>query len=169
MSQKASAQRILMKMFKEQEDDPSNYFSCGLINDNVFKWRVTIIGQPGSELEGGMFPAEVEFPDDFPNRPPKMRFLCPMWHPNIDGETGKVCISILHDPGNDPYEYEQVHERWLPIHNIESIVVSVVSMLTDDPNCESPLNVEAARQYKHDRAEYNKKVRRLIQRSIEYC
>lgn len=32
--------------------------------------------------EGGFFKAELKFPDDFPNTPPKMTFLTPMWHPN---------------------------------------------------------------------------------------
>ena len=168
MSQKAAAQRILMKMLQQQQEDPCSYFSCGLVNDNLFKWRCTIIGPPGTPFEGGMFPAEVDFPEDFPNNPPEMHFLCPMWHPNIDEKTGKVCISILHKPGKDPHEYEQSQERWLPVHTIESIVVSVLSMLTD-PNCESPLNVPAARDYNNNRQEYNKKVRRSAQRSIEYC
>ena len=91
-----------------------------------------------------------------------------MWHPNIDAESGKVCISILHQPGKDPHEYELQQERWLPVHTIESIVVSVLSMLTD-PNPESPLNVPAAREWNTNKQEYNKKVRRMAQRSIEYC
>ena len=32
--------------------------------------------------EGGFFKAELKFPDDFPNNPPEMRFITPMWHPN---------------------------------------------------------------------------------------
>lgn len=168
MSAKVAAQRILGKMFQQQTEDPCSYFSCGLVNDDLFTWRCTIIGPSGGPYEGGMFPAEVKFPDDFPNSPPTMRFLCPMWHPNIDAETGKVCISILHQPGKDPHEYELQQERWLPVHTIESIVVSVISML-DDPNPESPLNVAAARDWNTNRQEYNKKVRRMAQRSIEYC
>lgn len=32
--------------------------------------------------EEGMFKAELQFPDDFPNNPPKMIFTSEMWHPN---------------------------------------------------------------------------------------
>lgn len=167
MTSKQIAQRMLLRMYQQLQDNPCTYFSCGLVDDNPFKWRCTIIGPQGTPFEGGMFPAELEFPDTFPNNPPQMRFVCPMWHPNI-GKDGKVCISILHEPGSDPHEYEHRSERWLPVHTVESIVVSVISMLLD-PNCESPLNVEANRDYMNNKVEYNKKVRRAAQRSIEYC
>ena len=54
-----------------------------------------------------------------------------------------MCISILHEPGEDAYGYEDAGMRWLPIHTIETILISVISMLAD-PNDESPANVEAA-------------------------
>lgn len=168
MASRGTAQRMLLRMYKKLQDDPSDYFSCGLIDENPFRWRCTIIGPAKSPYEGGMFPAELTFTEDFPNSPPEMRFVCPMWHPNIHAQTGKVCISILHKPGNDPLEYELSQERWLPIHTVETIIVSVISMLLD-PNCESPLNVEAAKDFRNNRDEYNRKVRRNAERSLEYC
>lgn len=56
---------------------------------------------------------------------------------------GTVCISILHEPGDDKWGYESASERWLPIHTVETIIVSVISMLAE-PNDESPANVDAA-------------------------
>ena len=56
---------------------------------------------------------------------------------------GEVCISILHEPGEDKFGYERASERWLPIHTVESILISVISMISD-PNDESPANVDAA-------------------------
>ena len=50
--------------------------------------------------EGGFFKASLEFPKDYPQKPPKMKFVSEIWHPNIDKD-GNVCISILHDPGDD--------------------------------------------------------------------
>ena len=32
--------------------------------------------------EGGFFRARLTFPPEFPDLPPKMRFITPMWHPN---------------------------------------------------------------------------------------
>lgn len=31
---------------------------------------------------------------------------------------GRVCISILHPPGDDQYGYEQASERWSPVHGV---------------------------------------------------
>ena len=162
----ATASKLLQKQLKElQRDGTSCGFSAGLVDDNIFKWQVQIIGPPKTPYEGGIFPAILEFPEEFPNLPPKMRFVCPMFHPNIR-ETGEVCISILHPPGADEFEYEDRSERWLPIHTVESILISVISLLSD-PNVESPENVEAARLYRNDRPAYLKRVRRTVEQSLE--
>ena len=50
--------------------------------------------------------------------------------------SGRVCISILHPPGDDPMGYESATERWSPVQNVEKILLSVMSMLAE-PNCES--------------------------------
>lgn len=165
----SAAQKILQRQFRDLGSDSTNVnaFSVGLINDDIFKWRVTILGPSNTPYENGVFPAILEFPEDYPNNPPKMKFICPMYHPNIR-ETGEVCISILHTPGEDIFEYEDKSERWLPIHTVESILLSVISMLSD-PNCESPENVEAAKTFKNDQREYYRKVRKTVEQSIEYC
>ena len=63
---------------------------------------------------------------------------CPIVYPS-----GDVCISILHPPGEDSYGYEQAYERWLPIHTVTTIALSVISILSD-PNDSSPANIDAA-------------------------
>ena len=44
---------------------------------------------------------------------------------------------------------EKACERWLPIHTVTSIALSVISMLAD-PNDESPANVDAAKLCVHN-------------------
>ena len=165
---KMSATRILMKMFKGYRNEPSPYFSCGLVKNNPFHWRLIINGIADSIFYGGFFPVELTFPDEFPLLPPQMFFKCPMWHPNIDDKSGKVCMSILHDPGEDIFnQQESASERWNPIHTVESIVLSVLSML-QSPNPESPLNIPANREFMNDPEKYKQNVRRYVRRSIEY-
>ncbi len=48
-------------------------------------------------------------------------------------QDGRVCISILHTPGDDPLGYETAAERWSPVQSIEKILLSVVSMLAGEP------------------------------------
>jgi len=40
---------------------------------------------------------------------------------------GKVCISILHPPGEDEFGYEKASERWSPIHTVETILYVVTN------------------------------------------
>ncbi|KAL5220653.1 hypothetical protein ABZP36_025366 [Zizania latifolia] len=69
---------------------------------------------------------------------------------------GRVCISILHPPGEDPSGYELASERWTPVHTVESIVLSIISMLSS-PNDESPANIEAAKEWREKRDDFKKK------------
>ena len=54
----------------------------------------------------------------------KCSYLCLSVYPD-----GRVCISILHAPGDDPMGYESSAERWSPVQSVEKILLSVVSML----------------------------------------
>jgi len=98
--------------------------------------------------------------------PPEMTFLTEIWHPNVY-EDGRVCISILHPPGEDKFNaQETADERWRPILGIEAIIISVISMLSD-PNDESPANVDAAVMWRNDRREFKRRVTALVRKSQE--
>ncbi|KAG2072031.1 ubiquitin-conjugating enzyme [Suillus decipiens] len=149
---------LLRRQLTELTKHPVEGFSAGLVDDNnLYEWEVMIIG------EGGFFKARLSFPPEYPLQPPKMRFITPMWHPNIYAD-GVVCISILHAPGDDQYGYEDAGERWMPVHTL----VSVISLLSSEtPNTDSPANVDAAKEIRTDHTAYKKKVRRLVRKSAE--
>lgn len=117
--------------------------------------------------EGGFFKAHLHFPKEYPLRPPRMKFVTEIWHPNIE-KNGDVCISILHEPGDDKWGYEKASERWLPVHTVETILISVISMLAD-PNDESPANVDAAKEWRESYPEFKRKVARCVRKSQEDC
>lgn len=156
---------LLRKQLKELQKNPVEGFSAGLEDDNIMKWEVMIVGPTDTLYEGGFFNCTLEFPNEYPDLPPVMRFVTPIWHPNVYAD-GKVCISILHPPGDDEYGYEKASERWTPIHTVETILISVISMLSD-PNDESPANLEAAKQWREDKAGFKKKVQQCVRRSQE--
>lgn len=37
---------------------------------------------------------------------------------NFQTQTGELCISILHPPGDDPLSGERPEERWNPTQNV---------------------------------------------------
>lgn len=48
--------------------------SVGLIDDDLFRWRLCFQGTENTPFEGGLYSATLTFPEDFPNMPPKMVF-----------------------------------------------------------------------------------------------
>jgi ubiquitin-conjugating enzyme E2 G1 len=143
MASPSQASLLLQKQLKDLCKHPVDGFSAGLVDEtNLFEWSVTIMGPQDTLYEGGFFNAIMTFPFNYPNSPPTVKFTSEIWHPNVYPD-GKVCISILHPPGEDPNGYELASERWTPVHTVESIVLSIISMLSS-PNDESPANVEAA-------------------------
>ncbi|KAL5078785.1 hypothetical protein RYX36_007206, partial [Vicia faba] len=106
--------------FKKQLKDlckhPVDGFSAGLVDESsIFEWSVTIIGPPDTLYEGRFFNAIMSFPSNYPNSPPSVKFTSEIWHPNVYPD-GRVCISILHPPADDPNGYEFASVRWTPVH-----------------------------------------------------
>ena len=89
------------------------------------------------------------------------RFLRPLYHPNIYKD-GKLCISILHAPGEDEMSGETAAERWTPAQRVESVLLSIISLL-DDAECSSPANVDAGVMLRKD----PKSFKELVQKDVE--
>ncbi|KAI9299132.1 ubiquitin conjugating enzyme [Neoconidiobolus thromboides FSU 785] len=164
MSNEQSA-LLLRKQLKDLMKNPVEGFSAGLVEDNIYEWDVLIIGPQDTLYEGGFFKAHLSFPTNYPQMPPSMKFITEMWHPNVYSD-GRVCISILHPPGEDKWGYESASERWLPVHTVETILLSVISMLSS-PNDESPANIEAAKEWRDSYPDFKKRVKRLVRKSEE--
>ena len=157
------------KLLLDLAKNPIDLVSVGLEDDsNVYNWEILIMGPERTLYEGGFFKAKLSFPANFPNMPPTMTFVSEMWHPNVYPD-GRVCISILHPPGEDEFNsQESADERWRPILGVEQILISVISMLSD-PNDESPANLDAAVMWRNDRAAFKKKVQQVVRKSQEEC
>ena len=166
MSSPSQSALLLMKQLKDLNKRPVEGFSAGLKDDDdPFVWEIMIMGPPDTPYEGGFFQAEMNFPKEYPNMPPTLRFISDIVHPNVYPD-GKVCMSILHPPGEDQWGYESASERWLPLHTVESILLSLISMISS-PNDDSPANIDAAKMKREDFEQYRKKVQRIVRRSQE--
>ena len=100
--------------------------------DNLFEWEVVLFGPPDTLFEGAYIKAKMKFPTDYPSSPPTFTFITPMWHPNVYAN-GELCLSILHQPIDDPSSGELASERWNITQNVRTILLSVQSLL-DAPN-----------------------------------
>ncbi|KAK7574505.1 hypothetical protein V9T40_011696 [Parthenolecanium corni] len=160
-----AALRRLMAEYKQLVTNPPEGIVAGPVSeDNFFEWEALITGPEGTCFEGGIFPAKLVFPVDYPLSPPKMQFTCDMFHPNVYPD-GRVCISILHAPGDDPMGYETSAERWSPVQSVEKILLSVVSILAE-PNDESGANVDAAKMWRENQEEFKKISEKIVRKSL---
>jgi hypothetical protein len=64
------------------KDAPEGIVAGPRSEEDYFTWTATFAGPEGTPFEGGVFEAELKFPEDYPLKPPEMRFLDRMWHPN---------------------------------------------------------------------------------------
>lgn len=89
---------------------------------------------------------------------PDFKFMRPLWHPNVYPD-GRLCISILHPPGDDEMSGELASERWSPAQRVESVLLSILSLL-DDAEPSSPANVDAGVMLRKDPAKYKEMVKK---------
>ena len=142
--------------------DINYFYSISPREDNFYIWDFLMIGPPDTFFEGGIFKGILTFPKQYPCKPPQFKFTQKMFHPNIYND-GRVCISILHE-GKDIYEYEKDSERWNPSHSVNSIMMSIISMLSN-PNFESPANLEASIMWRNNIDAYKKRVYQIVSNS----
>lgn len=156
--------KIIFENYKLFNKDPVDGVSIDFDDENPFEWNLIIVGPKDSPYEGGCFKAKMIFPKNFPHSPPDFIFISKIFHPNIY-ENGKVCISILHE-GEDRFGYESADERWRPVHSVNSILLSIISLL-HDPNDESPANIDSAKIWREDKNEFQKIVNQCTRESLE--
>lgn len=137
----------LARELKELQQESELPFTVGLRDpNNLYTWDIVIIGQEDTFYENQFLRAEMTFPQDYPFSPPVFRFLSKMFHPNIY-PGGEVCISILHPPSQDPFNSQELlSEKWKPVLGANEVILSILTLL-DDPNPDSPANVEAGKLF----------------------
>ncbi|KAL2830907.1 ubiquitin-conjugating enzyme/RWD-like protein [Aspergillus cavernicola] len=156
------AERILMNEFKALAQEP--WVNIELQNEDIFNWTIgLIVLNPDSLYYGGYFKAAMKFPKNYPYSPPEFRFLRPLYHPNIYKD-GKLCISILHSPGDDEMSGELASERWSPAQRVESVLISILSLL-DDAEVSSPANVDAGVLIRKEPEKYKETVQKCVEDS----
>jgi len=144
------AKRRLMRDFKRLQEDPPAGVSGAPCEDDIMIWNAVIFGPADTPFEDGTFKLTLQFPEDYPNKPPSVKFVSKMFHPNVYAD-GQLCLDILQN-------------RWSPTYDVAAILTSIQSLL-HDPNPNSPANAAAAALYQENKKEYQRKVREIVESS----
>jgi ubiquitin-conjugating enzyme E2 D/E len=144
-----AAGKRIQKELKDLGTSPPENCSAGPAEDDIFKWQATIMGPADSAYEGGVFLLKIEFPKDYPFKPPKIKFETKIYHCNVN-DKGGICLDILKD-------------NWSPALTISKVLLSICSLL-NDPNPDDPLVPEIADLYKKNRAAHDNTARDWTQK-----
>merc|ERR1712173_533914 len=148
------ARRRLMRDFKFLQKDPPMGVQGAPSDNNIMVWDAVIYGPAETPFEDGTFKLQIEFSEEYPNKPPKVKFMSKMFHPNVYND-GSICLDILQN-------------RWSPTYDVSSILTSIQSLL-DEPNPNSPANAEAAQLFRENRREYERRVQDIVEKSWMDC
>jgi len=77
------ARRRLMRDFKKLQEDPPAGVSGAPTDNNILLWHAVIFGPHDTPFEDGTFKLTIEFTEEYPNKPPTVRFQSKMFHPNV--------------------------------------------------------------------------------------
>lgn len=79
--------------------------------------------------------------DGFPFTSPSVGFVQRIYHPNIDEESGSICLDAL-------------NKAWSPSFTLKHVVETILPYLLTYPNPDDPLNREAAHLMKTNLASF---------------
>lgn len=129
----------------------SNNFKAALVNDNINELCVCLEGPKDTPYEGGLWKVHVELPDQYPYKSPSIGFETKIFHPNIDEQSGSVCLDVI-------------NQTWSPMFTISHIFETFLPQLLNYPNAADPLNGDASTLYLNNKSQYDSKVKTYVKK-----
>jgi len=122
--------RRINKELADIQNDTLSHITAELLGDDITRLRGSFEGPPGTAYEGGRYEINIEIPNEYPFRPPIMKFATRIWHPNVSSQTGAICLDTL-------------STGWSPVLTIKSALLSLQSLLST-PEPKDPQDAEVA-------------------------
>ncbi|CAF1358123.1 unnamed protein product [Didymodactylos carnosus] len=95
--------------------------NCMVIDEHdIYHLKATIQGPEGTPYENGLFDLDIRVPQEYPFKPPKVRFETKILHLNINNK-GEIGLELLYD-------------RWTPRIKIENILLEILSLMSNPNN-----------------------------------
>ncbi|UJR14870.1 hypothetical protein I4U23_001855 [Adineta vaga] len=134
--------RFLLEKSPFNDDDDDDDDACKSVDSK----ECSAIGQifPISEMyKDAAYRIEIKLSTTYPLTPPEIKFLTPIYHPNVDPESGVLCdASIL------------TTATYTPKMSLVDIIEAVIKCI-DEPNCDKPVRAALGVEYVNDRATFS--------------
>mmetsp|Transcript_50563 Transcript_50563/g.127433 ORF Transcript_50563/g.127433 Transcript_50563/m.127433 type:complete len:169 (-) Transcript_50563:48-554(-) len=151
------AHRRLLRDFKKLTADAPEGISAAPIGDDLFRWCAIVLGPVSTPWEGGVWKLDMNFPPEYPEKPPAVRFRSEVFHPNVFKD-GQICLDLLRGAG------------WSPSYDVSAILVAIQSLLADPDTHATPeggANPDAENLFVRDRHQYDARVKALVDKQID--
>lgn len=149
------SKRRLEKELKTIEFSSPPGIQIYINDDSIYELEADIYGPEKSPYENGIFKVKISIGERYPFTPPTVRFITPIYHPNIDSG-GRICLDILKMPPQGD---------WKPNQNISSVLLSI-RLLMDQPNPKDGLVSDISEEYIRNFELFKKKA---IQHTKKYA
>lgn len=156
MAHTSPAHRRLLRDFKKVTADAPEGISAAPLGDSLFQWTAIILGPAGTPWEGGVWRLGMDFPPEYPEKPPAICFRNEVFHPNVFTD-GQICLDLL-------------REGWSPSYDVCTVLVAIQSLLADPDTHATPdggANPEAESLFVRDRHMYNARVKALVDNQLD--
>ena len=81
--------------FMSLSKSPLDYIEFALVDDDIHQWSATLKGPSSTPYSGGTFNLSLVFPTTYPFKPPRIKFVTPVYHPNVKTDTGEICADLI--------------------------------------------------------------------------
>jgi len=122
--------RVTKELADLAADKETRIFAEAAGGSDLTHLRATFPGPPDTPYEGGTYVVDIQIPQEYPFKPPKMRFHTKLWHPNVSSQTGAICLDIL-------------DKNWSPVITIKAALLSLQALL-ENPVPTDPQDAEVA-------------------------
>lgn len=145
--------RLTRELSRLQNDPPPGIAAYAPNAADPSHLRAQITGPPEGPYAGGIFLVTIRFTSRYPFEPPRVRFVTPVHHPNVDS-AGRICLDTLKSPPAG---------SWSPAVSLPSLLTTLRTLLSD-PNPDDALVPEIADVYKSQPKRFEEEARRVTQR-----
>ena len=144
--------RIQKELVNFNKEEPEGFTAGPIDVDHMFTWEATITGPENSPYEDGTFSLNIEFPRDYPFKPPEVLFTTKIFHPNVCMNYSK---GFLRRTTSGLTTLGMLYDKWDPNFTVIDILMGMKNLLIN-PDLELYYEPDIAKLYREDKKEFDK-------------